>query len=543
MPSHLFINGKIWQPVGSFSESFGINNNHFDFTGRNSEASLFKNNYQKITDLEGRLVLPGLIDGHVHLVYGSLMRKRLDCSNVNNIDELKQNINKYMKKNPGLKWIIGSNLNLEKVFAGFLPPFEQRGGRGVLADALQINLPLFITNYDYHSCICNSSALESSGLISKLNDFNDDEIPKDNSGNLTGILREKALNYIFDNIPEPGLSQKVEAVEEMISILHSYGITSVSDITDIEDFEVYKEILPLNKGESPEGKGVETGKLKIRINSYIPFKEFSNLEKYKNFTKEINPDLFTIKGFKAYYDGALSSETALFSENYKNKSHNGYKTEMAESGEIYTLSKQIDKAGMQVIMHAIGDKAVSEVLDLCQLLNNENGKRDRRFRIEHAQHIKEKDYERFKNMNAIASVQPVHLKYDAEVVKEKLSENLVNYTHNYNKLIDLGVTVNFGTDFPIVGINPFENIMLAVTRKTKEGIFTPQFKISLNDCIKGYTINNAFASFNNKTGSIQKGKFADFVIMENDLFEMNEDEISNAKVWKTFFQGEEVYTE
>src|SRR5205085_10532314 len=118
MSSELFINGKVWQTDGSFVESFGIKDNHFDFTGSNSEASLIKNNYQKVTDLQNKLILPGLIDGHLHLVYGSLMRKRLDCSSAEDIVQLKLSVNDYVKANPGLKWIIGSNLNINKIFPG-----------------------------------------------------------------------------------------------------------------------------------------------------------------------------------------------------------------------------------------------------------------------------------------------------------------------------------------------------------------------------------------------------------------------------------------
>jgi predicted amidohydrolase YtcJ len=522
-PTELFTNGKIWHPDGAFSEAFGITGKHIDFMGTNIEASQTGNNYQKVTSLGDRLILPGLTDGHLHLVYGSLSRKSLDCSNVNNEAQLQQVIKKYVKDNPGLKYIIGSNLDVGKVF-------HENAGAGNIADNLEENIPLFITNYDYHSCICNTSCMEKSGLLSKPEMFSDNEIPRNAAGKPAGIAREKAMNYIFDNIPEPGITEKVQAVEEMIAILHSYGITSVSDITDIEDLEVYNELY-------------KAGKLKIRINSYIPFKEFHNLKKYEDYTKEIEPDFFSIRGFKAYYDGALGSETALYSENYKEKPHNGYKTDLVKSGEIFKIAKEIDRAGKQVIIHAIGDQAVTEVLDICEMLEKENGKRDRRFRVEHSQHIKDNDFARFKNLKAIASVQPVHLKYDAHTVKEKLSENLVNHTHNHKGLIDNGVTVNFGTDFPIAGVNPFENMRLAVTRKTVDGVFTPQYKIGLNDCIKCYTINNAFASFNdNTTGTITKGKAADFIIMEDNLFEINKDNIADAKVWKTFFNGEEVYS-
>gem|GEM_PF-551438 len=519
MSSELFINGKVWQANGSFIESFGIKKKHIIFTGSNADAALIQNDYEKVTDLQNKLVLPGLIDGHLHLVYGSLMRKRLDCSNVKDTADLKIIVNDYVKSNPGLKWIIGSNLNINKV----LIPNNDGGN---IPDGLIRDIPLFITNYDYHSCICNSAAIEKTGF--KPESFSDDEVQIDSNGTPIGILKEKAMNYIFDNLPGPDIDEMVKAVEEMLEILHSFGITSVSDITEIEDLEVYKKLY-------------DTGKLKIRINSYIPFKEFPNLKKYEDYIKEINPDLFTIIGFKAFYDGALGSETALFSENYKDKAHNGYKTEMVTSGEVFRLAKEIDNAGKQIIIHAIGDKAVSEVLDICEMLNKENGKRERRFRIEHSQHINEKDFTRFKELNVIASVQPVHLKYDASTVKEKLSDYLINHTHNYKELIDIGVSVNFGTDFPIVEINPYENIRMAVTRRTVNGVFTPSYKISLQDCIKGYTINNAYANFNeNAVGSIEKGKVADFVIMEDDIFEIDEDKIGSAKVYKTYFSGVEI---
>ena len=207
------------------------------------------------------------------------------------------------------------------------------------------------------------------------------------------------------------------------------------------------------------------------------------------------------------------------------------------------LAKKIDKSGKQIIIHAIGDKAVAEVLDIAQVISQLNGIRDRRLRIEHAQHIDEADFNRFKKLNIIASVQPLHMKYDIKIVQEKLPEAIVKRTHNYKALTDRGVTVNFGTDFPIVEINPFENIKLAVTRKSVGEVFLPEYKIDMHNSIKAYTINNAYASFNeNTSGTIEAGKFADFVIMEDDLFEMPEEDIANARVKSTYFNGEEVYS-
>lgn len=520
MPGILFINAKIWQADGSFNESFGINNGHINFTGTNKEARTLSSNYSEIIDLENKLVLPGLIDGHLHLIKGSEMRKLLDCSKVNTKEELEEEINKYVSSSK-VKWVIGGNLDLNKVLAGYSLK------NGNIANEIFDELPLYITNYDYHSAICNSKAFEVTGLDTAAEIYSESEIEQSLNGKFTGVIREKAMEHIIQRLPVPTLDEKVNAVIDCIKMLHSYGITSVSDITLPEDIDVYIE---LNRRKE----------LKLRINSYIPFTEFDKVKHYEEITNEINKDFFSIIGFKAFWDGALGSETALFSLNYKGKGHNGYKTELVSSGMIYELANKIDEAGYQMIIHAIGDKAVNDVLDLYAILPNT---KKLRHRIEHSQHINPNNYNRFGKLGVIASVQPLHLKYDARTVYEKLPAELIPNTHNYVHIIESGGIINFGTDFPIVEADPFENIRLAVTRHTNHGEFTPEHKIPLHECIKAYTINNAYSNHNeNAAGSITKGKVADFVIMDTDLFEMEPNELSGAKVYKTYLNGKEVYS-
>ena len=525
-PSVIFVNGKIWQPDGSFKESFGITGNRIDFTGSLSDSQKIKDKYQKAVDLNGRLVLPAFTDGHAHLVYGSLVMNRIDCRGIASPQKLREKILTYAKEFPGKNWLVGGNLDIGELMKNFT-----EGSRSAMLflDAVS-EKPLLIFNYDYHSAICNSAVMEITDLKDKLDEYTENELPRDFEGKPTGTIKEKAMDFVRSRIPEPALQEKVDAVEKMIGVLHSFGITAVSDITLPQNIEVYKSLYRQNK-------------LRLRINSYIPFEEFNNLKKYEEETSEIPKELFSIKGFKAYYDGALGSETGLFKLNYKDKDYNGYKTDIAESGRLMELAEQIDKTGKQIIIHAIGDMAVEEVLNIANKLNNINGIRDRRFRIEHAQHIDEADFGRFNELNVIASVQPLHMKYDIKIVKEKLPEEIVKRTHNYKTLIDRGVTVNFGTDFPIVEINPFENIKLAVTRKTEDEVFLPEYKIDINNAIKAYTLNNAIASFNeNSSGTIETGKNADYIIMEDNLFEMPEEDISKAKVKSTYFSGEEVYS-
>lgn len=515
----LFINGKIWQPDGSFDEAFGINGKIIDFTGKSAEA--VKSDYDNIIDLGGRLVLPGLIDGHLHFCYGSLMLKRFDARNINTIAELKHDIEKYSESLPENGWIVGSNINLNVVLKGIDTEEE------FFVDEIYNKRPMFISNYDYHSAICNSQAYTIAGY--KAGMFPETDIVLNHEGKPTGIIKESAYDNMFRHMPLPTTEETINTAVEFTKTLHSYGITTVTDITLPENFEVYNRLYDENK-------------LKVRVNSYIPLEEFYNLDKHKKNIAGIDPDLFSIYGFKAFYDGALGSESALFSKNYRNSNHNGIKTETVTSGDLDKISRAVDKQGGQLIIHAIGDLAVTGVLNLYEMLVKENGNRERRNRIEHAQHIAAGDLQRFKQYNVIASVQPLHLKYDIDIVKEKLPGELIGTTHIYKKLMDMGVIVNFGTDFPIVEVNPFANIQMAITRNAGKEAFMPGCSISLHECLKAYTINNAYSNFNENTiGTMQKGKFADFVVMEDDLFTMEPEKISAAGVYRTYFNGEEVY--
>lgn len=520
MSSTLFINAKVWQPDGSFTESFGVNNGHFDFSGSNSEANTLRDNYTEIIDLQGKFVLPGLIDGHLHLVNGALMMKRLDCSKINSVGELKAAIRSYIKTNK-VNWIIGGNLDLNRLFTCHS---KQAGN---IIDEIFSELPLYITNYDYHSAICNTKALSLAGIDHTAYNFPIDEAEISETGGLTGLVRESVMNVVYNAIPPASLEEKVNAVTECIAMLHKYGITSVSDITLPEDIDVYIELWKRNK-------------LRLKVNSYIPFTEFEKLHEYRDKTSVIDKDFFTINGFKAFWDGALGSETALFSDNYNGKNHYGLRTEIVKSGKVYELAKEIDAAGMQMIIHAIGDKAVSEVIELYAGLPNT---KKLRHRIEHAQHIQPEEYDKFGKYGIIASAQPLHLKYDAHTVLEKLPAKLIPNTHNYVHIIPFGGTLNFGTDFPIVEADPFENIRLAVTRHTNQGEFTPEHKIPLYECLKAYTINNAYTNHNeDSVGSITKGKVADFVVLNDEIFEFEEEKISKAKVLSSYLNGESVYS-
>ena len=386
---------------------------------------------------------------------------------------------------------------------------------------------VLITRFDNHSGFANSKALELTGIESIKNNFIKGEIILDENGDLTGELKEGAFYYVSDKIPDKTVQEKSALVLDEIKKLHSFGIVSVSDITQLEDLDVYEELFNKNK-------------LRLKIYSILPFTEFKNIENHKKRFADFY-SYIRFRCFKAYYDGALSSETALFWDNYKDKDHNGLNSDFVMSGDFKKTGVEIDKAGYQMAVHAIGDKAVSELLEFDKFLTHENGIKKRRFRIEHAQHIRECDFKKFVDQKIIASVQPTHLYNDVKSAKEKLKN--IHTTHNYEQLIDRGVKVCFGTDFPIVDENPFETIYYAMTRKTDDDgeEFFGENKIELVNCLEAYTINNAYAVFqDNVRGDVRIGKAADLIVLD-DLFEMSPDEIRNAKVDMTYMNGERIY--
>ena len=422
----LLTNGKVWLGKNLFTYSIGFDSvtGKILFIGNKDESGVIKKEFDEVIDLKQKLVLPAFTDGHCHFIKGALVNSQLNLREAGTKNDFINGIRQYKKSNDG-KWIFGGyfsdsnfkeDIELDKTFLDEICP----------------DVPLLISRFDLHSAFSNSKALEISGILNKLENFTTDEIIKDENDNFTGELKERALHYIMDNIPAASLKVRTEVVTSQMQKLHSLGITAISDITLTEDLDIYKALITGNN-------------LKLRVDARLPFQELHNLKKYQTEFSELSP-LIKFRSLKAFYDGSLSSKTALMHSNYKNTSHNGIKTEFVNCGEFEKYAYEIDIAGYQMSVHAIGDKAVTELLDLNEELIKRIGKKDRRFRIEHAQHIRESDFERFKVLHVIASVQPTHLFSDANTAEEILKD--FKLEHNYKKLFDIGAEVCFGTDFP-----------------------------------------------------------------------------------------------
>ncbi len=542
MSKTLLYNTKVFLENGSFAEAAGFDSTtgKIIFVGNNSGYN--KKDYDECINLNGKLVLPAFSEGHCHFYKGSVMKKELNLIYASTKDDFRNSINNFIPFLKNGKWIQGgyfSETNFKENFSitkNFL-------------DSINDEIPMLINRNDLHSAIINSKAIELTGIKTKLNEFGTEEITVDENGNLTGEVKERAFYFVLNKIPPLSIEETSSAVFDEIKYLHSLGITSLTDITLPEDLFVYKHLVNHNK-------------LNIKINSCLPFEEFEKFYTYKN-DEVLKKGNIKFGTFKAFYDGSLGSESALFYKNYKGTNYKGLRTDFVNSGKFEKLAYEIDKAGNQLMVHAIGDKAVHELLDIVKNIETVNGKRDRRFRMEHCQHIRPDDFDKFRELGVIASVQPAHLYYDAKSAYEKVED--IETTHNYKNLIDIGVNVCFGTDFPVAAENPIETIYYAVTREAIgfENGFFPENKIDLATAINSYTINNSFARFEeNVNGSIAVNKDADIIVLDTDLFEdsslslhgssspslsfrriaeSTEVKLKNTKIEFTFLNGTKVY--
>jgi len=523
-----FINGKIFtcNPKQPLCESIVTNSNRIIFVGRNEVAKQYIDNKTEVIDLEQKLVLPGLIDCHAHIIMGGFYLKSVDLQPAKTVKEFKSILSNYISKNPG-KWTTGGNWNHQNWDIKTLPSKEW-------IDEFSPNTPIFISRMDYHMGLANSVALKMAGITSDTISPEGGYIEKDPStGSPTGILKDKAMNLVLSVIPSPTEEEKVEACLLTLKEASKFGITSIHDIAYSDDFRILQK---LNRQES----------LTSRIFTRLPIEKCKEIIETQIEIGFGNDKLCT-GSLKAFSDGSLGSATALFFEPYTDEPENyGLGMDILNNGKLHQWALDADRNKLQLSIHAIGDKANSEVLDIFEDVVSKNPKWDRRFRIEHAQHLREIDIKRIKQLNVIASVQPYHLFDDGVWAESKIGKERMQKTFAFKSLIETGVMVCFGSDFPVVTLNPLTGIYSAVTRQTADNRnpdgLIPSEKISVEEAIKCYTINAAYSSFEESIkGSIEEGKLADFILLSKDILSIPPENILSAEVLMTVFDGEIIY--
>jgi predicted amidohydrolase YtcJ len=523
-----FYNGKIYtvDARSSVVEAVVVENGRILFVGSTPEArAAWSDSRTKMVDLGGKLMLPGFIDNHTHFADGGMYLSGIDLRGAKSTAEFKSILKKYADLHKG-EWIKSGNWDHESWEVKELPTKE-------MIDDLTKDSPVFIDRFDGHMALANSKALALAGITKDTKSPDGGEIVKDpKTGEPTGVLKDAAMSLIYNIIPNISPEQKIKYVQRALQEARENGITSVQDITFQPDLIAYQTL-------------EKEDKLTCRFYTRLPISSYENLVN-AGIQVGFGSNKIKLGSLKAYADGSLGSSTALMFKPYdQNPNTKGLASDIIINGNLTKWATDADKNHLQLSIHAIGDSANYLMLKLFENITKTNPKWDRRFRIEHAQHVRLEDIPLFAKLGVVASVQPYHCIDDGVWAAKRIGTR-IDYTHPYKSFLEAGVKLCMGSDWSVAPLNAIVGIYAAVTRQTVDGGnpmgWIPKQKISVVDAIKGYTINNAYAAFEEKEkGSIEPGKMADMVVLSDDILTIKPEKIQNVKVLMTIFDGKIVY--
>lgn len=526
----ILFNGRIWtgHSIKPWAEAVAIRGEKIYAVGSNRELKKMASPSTALYDLEGSLVLPGFIDCHTHFLDGGFFLSRLNLKDASSREEFVALIAQEAEKlGPG-RWITHGNWDHQRFTPSELPRKEW-------IDPVTRENPVLISRHDGHMALANSLALKIAGIDGKTLSPPGGEIQKDpETGEPTGILTDAAIDLVARHLPEPSFEDKLQAAR--LACLHAVenGVTSIHDMGDTSNFEVYQEL-------------ERRGELSCRILLYLPITEIDVLERLR-LHGPFGSDWLKIGGLKGFVDGSLGAATALFFEPYLDQpdNHGLFHSQMYPEGIMETRLRRAERLGLQVAIHAIGDRANATILDIMEKIINENGPRDRRWRIEHAQHLRREDMARMGRLGLIASVQPYHLADDGCWAERRIGKERARTTYAFRSLLDNQVLLAAGSDWTVAPLNPLTGIWAAVTRQTVDGRnpggWVPEEKITVEEAVRAYTLNAAYAGFSEKMkGTIEPGKWADLTVLDRDIFSLTPEEILKTKVKLTFVAGRKVF--
>ncbi len=481
----------------------------------------------KRIDANGKLVLPGFNDSHVHFLDGGFALSNVNLRDATTPEEFARRIGEFAKKLAPGKWITGGEWDHEK-WPGTPLPTKQ------MIDAVTPNNPVFVSRTDGHMGLGNSLALKLAGITKDTTNVHGGFIVRDEKGEPTGILKDASMDPIWKAMPQPDFADKMAAAIAASEQCAKFGVTSVQDMSAGNDADLYQAL-------------ADRGELKVRIYGMNPIARWESLAK-KGIHANFGSPMVRVGGLKGFADGSLGSSTAYmfdaFSDDPKNTGLLG--DQMFPEGVMLQRALGADAAGLQVMIHAIGDRANFEILEIYKKVAEKNGPHDRRFRIEHAQHLRMSDIKRFGEQGVVASMQPYHAIDDGRWCDGRIGDERAKGTYAFRSLLDSKAILAFGTDWTVAPLDPMLTIYAAVTRRTLDDKhpngWVPEQKISVEEAVRAYTLGSAYAEFQDKVkGTITAGKYADLVMLDKNIFEINPNDIPTAKVAMTIVDGKIVY--
>ena len=525
----IFTNASIWTASDDTArqEALVVSGEEIIAIGTTEEIMAYAGPQTRIVNLEGRFVVPGFIDSHTHFISGGQQLASVDLRDADSRDEFTRRIQQYAAAIPERRWITGGDWDHER-WGGELPHRDW-------IDEVTTNNPVFVSRLDGHMALANSLALELARIDANSRDPEGGTIVRDeNSNRPTGILKDEAMSPVYAVMPRSSEAELDEALQRGVEHALSLGVTQVYDMGSWSHLATFQ-------------RAAQAGSLKIRVYSFVPISSWSALNTHIAENGR-GDDWHRWGGLKGFVDGSLGSSTAWFYEPYDDEPETSGLM-VTDTSDLRSWIEAGDAADLQIGVHAIGDRANDWLLDVFAATAAKNSPRDRRFRIEHAQHLTREAIPRFSRLGVIPAMQPYHCIDDGRWAEKRIGPERIKTTYAFRSLLDEGTILSFGSDWTVAPLSPLEGIYAAVTRRTLDdqnpGGWIPEEKISMEEALRCYTTNNAYIGFHeHRTGSLEPGKLADFVVLSEDLFAINPVDIPNVEVLMTVvggriqFQGE-----
>jgi predicted amidohydrolase YtcJ len=526
----VILHGHVWTVDGAHpqAEALAIHGSRIIAVGSDADIAKWIGPGTIKIDAQGNSVLPGFIDAHVHFTSGGGEISGVHLRDAATPQEFARRIGEHAKKLPKGEWMLGGTWDHELWRGTPLPSHDW-------VDAVTPDTPVFVSRYDGHMAMANGIALRLAGITRETKDPPGGTIVRDKDGNPTGLMKDAAMTLVYRAIPEPSDEKLFRMIRAGMSEARRFGVTSIHDISSTEDVRAYQTL-------------AARGELTLRIYCITPLPQWE-APATAGLRAGFGNDWIHLGALKGFADGSLGSTTALFEQPFSDAPETSGlpNAMMLPEGNMLKMALGADKAGLQLAVHAIGDKANRIMLDVYAETAKQNGPReDRRWRIEHAQHLRPEDFARFAQLGVIASVQPYHAIDDGRWAEKRIGHERCKTTYAFRTFLDHDVRLAFGSDWTVAPLNPMLGLYAAVTRATLDGKnpngWFPEQKLTLKEAIEAYTMGSAYAEFREKEkGSLAPGKLADVVILDSDLFSIAPEKIKDAAVRYTVVGGKIVY--
>lgn len=520
-----YLNGTIWTGNSEtpWAEAVLIEGETIKAVGTSREIAAQMQDTDQQVDVAGAFIVPGFIDAHVHFITGGFRLSAVQLRDARTKEEFVSRIGAFAETLSSGEWITGGDWDHEQ-WGGELPT-------RAWVDAITPDNPVWVNRLDGHMALANSLALERAGITATTGDVFGGAIIRDGAGNPTGIFKDNAMDLVASAVPDASPAQADRALDAAMAYVNAQGVTSVHHMGTLRQLDVFE-------------RARADGRLTTRIYAATQLSAWERLLEYIE-THGTGDAWLRFGALKGFVDGSLGSHTAAFLAPFSDApADSGFFVNAPE--DLYTWIAGADRAGLQPVVHAIGDRANRMLLDIFERVSEKNGPRDRRFRIEHAQHLSPDDVTRFAALGVVASMQPYHAIDDGRWAERVIGSERIKTTYAFRSLLDEGATVAFGSDWFVAPPTPLEGIYAAVTRRTLDdtnpGGWVPRQKIGVEEALQAYTRGGAYGSFEEDIkGTLEPGKLADFVVIDKNLLEIPPAQIRDAKILQTIVGGRVVY--